>query len=262
MAASCAKPDNLYRNKMTLILPRFLLLFFITFSLASCGIEEYYFLPQVPEGIRSQNIGALINIPSLDPGLYYYASGYTIFYRIYLSSFLTDADISALTHETRREINPALARHYNELMAFTDPTNATLITTLGTFTSRNFFELDLDGVDIRNLLTTNGGSLSIQFNDFGDHPVVLSINGGTKYPLLRSNGGRGFMLVPDRHFIKTPELNNIDQNTNIDVDREGQANDAPLAYVLMYIVAVGRNPETHSNIYSKPTFINIFALPS
>ncbi|WP_461252396.1 hypothetical protein, partial [Treponema sp. R8-4-B8] len=88
--------------------------------LLTCGIDEYYYLPQLSEGrIVSQfNTNAEIDIPpnSLSQ---YYASGYTIFYRIYISNL--DITVTDIINKNPNITNSNIYRDYNYLYSYTDP---------------------------------------------------------------------------------------------------------------------------------------------
>jgi len=240
--------------------------FYLVFLAASvflltCGIEEYYYLPQVPEiNIRTIfNTSATINLPSLDS--YYYAQNYRIFYRIYISGHNESGTID--TPSIRNTISSTLASDFTAIEPNTDPTSTTAGTPANTlFTNRNYFELKLDGVDIDNLLDENGGNVKISFPTIQGGIPVLSINDGPEIRLLRSNK----LITPkpaDKYFQNTSELNdplNANANNNADVvARSGLSQ--RYAYVSMYIVASGTNPIAFTPIYSKPTHISVFRLP-
>ena len=236
----------------------------LTFSFfLSCGIQENYYLPQVPDSYinRTDIHAAVLNIPSINS--YYFSRGYRIFYRIYISNFTTTASI--ISNNDRGNISPTLASDYNILEPVADPVNTTTITNANTFIGRGYFELQLEGTnDISEVLTSAGGTVNIDFLYIpGIHPV-LTIN-GKSYNLLRSTGEgtRTFSPVPeDRYFFSTPELNayeNAVSDKNGDV--AGRAGESVNAYVSMYIVAVGQDPVGFGRVYSKPTLINIFRLP-
>jgi hypothetical protein len=224
----------------------------------SCGIDEHYYLPQIPESqiTRTLNDTAEINIPSnLLSSVDHYATGYVIFYKIYISSSDNSTIIDILNSNSR------IASDYNSLFSYTDPANTTSITSLTTFSSRGFYELELEGANIRNtVLTKNGGNIIIKFPlTSGEKPFIEF--SGSKYILYRSTGGGVFTPVPDRYFFSSPELNdfaNAIQTVNADVS--GQNGVSEFAYASMYIVTVGQNPSTFQRLYGKPTHINIFKL--
>ena len=229
----------------------------------SCGIQENYYLPQVPEDYirKTDNTAASLNIPSISS--YSFSRGYIIFYRIYISNFPTSGSID--TPGGRSDINPALASDFNVFEPIANPANTTSITNRNTFISRNYFELELEGTPMSSVLTQAGGTVNINFVQRpGEHPV-LSIN-GNEYKLLRSTGEgtRTFFPVPeDRYFFSTPDELNKYENAvpEINGDVAGRAGESDNAYVSMYIVAMGLDPVGFGRVYSKPTLINIFRLP-
>lgn len=235
---------------------KIILIFSAVVFLTTCGIDEYYYLPQVSQGdIRAIGItSADINIPPINH--LDYATGYRIFYRIYTSNSdrLTGNSIS--TPSERSGINSALNNDYNNLDRIADPTSNT-VTSASTFRDYRYYELEIETGNINLILTKYGGTLSIQFgNTPGDSPVLFY--GGTSYALYRTNGGGTFTLEPNRFFFRSSDLENVTTMINGDVSRSGSGH----AYVSMYIVAAGINRENFSNIYSKPTHINIFKLPN
>ena len=222
------------------------------FFLFSCGIEEYYFLPQVPDTVVLTVDNAAFTI---DPNLlndYHYAVGYRLFYRIYLSG----ADINPPEQQVYNLINPSLSSNYNTLRNFTDPSTSSIVST-NTFSNLRFFELD------NPQIRTSGGNISIQFPAAGllDNPS-LTVN-EVRTPLLRSN--RLTRPLPENNFylVNTPELNsnaNATQDINADV-APGQ--NLGHAYIAIYIAAIGTHPQNQSRIISsKPTFIGVFKLPN
>ena len=151
------------------VLTAVLIVFFL-----SCGIPEFHFLPQVPEGgIRSEFFtGATVHLPPNHLTDYWYAVGYQIFYRIYLSnefppSIETDAD--------RVRINPHLDadfRHFYPFTTTTTTTNVTTVFTLTNFSARQFFQLELEREDGSVFsIPRSGGWLRFHFPDrAGDIP--------------------------------------------------------------------------------------------
>ncbi|WP_461248905.1 hypothetical protein, partial [Treponema sp. R6D11] len=131
------------------------------------------------------------------------------------------------------------------------------------------FELALDGANIDNLLSINGGNIVITFpTASGDYPVLSNLTiSPDEFRLFRSGSNNtGLSLtspVPDRYFRNTSELSdpkNAVALKNADVvGRTGLSQS--FAYVSMYIVAEGINPTAFTPIYSKPTHICVFKLP-
>jgi hypothetical protein len=224
----------------------------------SCGIDELYYLPQVPENqiSRTLNDSAEVNIPSnLLNSVDHYATGYIIFYKIYISGSNNDNYIDILNNNSR------ISSDYNYLFPYTDPSNATTITSLTTFSSRGFYELELEGTNIRNTaLSKSGGTFNIRFPlTPGEKPFF--VYSGNNYILFRSTGGEVFNPVPDRYFNSSPQLNDYaNAVATINADVSGQSGISEFAYTAMYIVAVGQNPTTFQRLYGKPTFISIFKL--
>ena len=234
----------------------------------SCGIDEYYFLPQLSEGDITllSNTEAEIIIQPID---LYYAISYSIFYRIYISEYPAPGRISQAEH---RNISQSLATDYNAFVSVTDPTTTTL-PSANTFSNRNYFELEFEGHSINNILTKEKKkTLKINFPTttiMEDNPVIiLKLNDDdeseTQIPLCRS--GRLISPLPKDYpyFRNTPELCDYTSSTdtNINADVSGRQNlTEHHAYVSMYIVAIGVN-NYFSPIYSKPTHIGIFKLPN
>ncbi|MCL2179927.1 MAG: hypothetical protein FWB83_02265 [Treponema sp.] len=254
------------RRKLTvskfIALTALLLTYAVTLIFTSCGIEEYYYLPQVYEGyIRGyDNTSADVTVPSISSE-YYYALGYRIFYKIYYTALSNILDPLV---DTTDPTSQTLRSDFNAFRNLTDPANQTTVTTSTTFSGRNFYELRLQDFDINNLLSKSGTTFTIQFTDSPGWPPVINTNGGDSYALQRSNVSgivtRIFDFVPeDKNFINSSELNSSGTNINLDVSSRS---DSQYAYALMYIVTVGQNPANFTPVYSKPTFINIFKLPA
>jgi len=232
------------RLKMPVIFSAFFFLF-------SCGIEEYYYLPQVPESniTRLSNTEAKIIIPSIGtlPGdVFYYATGYTIFYRIYISGSYTTGEIT--TTSQMDQINTSLTNDYNTFYPYTT-TNNTLVISENTFRNRGYYALEFSS---NYTIPKSGGILEFEFPAAG---VPIAKIANINYNLLRTSSAP----QPDRNFFYSTELNQIaNSSNNPDVARNTSEG---YAYVSMYIVAVGTNQDNFTPIYSKPTHINIFRLP-
>jgi len=231
--------------------------------LLTCGIEEYYYLPQVPQiNIRTIfNTSATVNLPPLTE--YYYAQYYIIYYRIYISGFLTSS-FSPDDTSLFNNISSTLASDYNAIYPNTDPTSTTAGTPANTlFKNRNYFELALEGADINNLLTTNGGSVRILFPTVQGGYPVLSINNGPEFRLYRSKDLTSPEPKGDRSFRNASDLNAPEKATaTINADVAGRTGlSQRYAYVSMYVVAAGTNQAAFTPIYGKPTHISVFRLP-
>jgi len=271
MGKPCTEPD--YRDrvvmqqleKMKLPEKRTFLFCVVIASLflSTCGIEEYYYLPQVPEiNIRTQfNTSATINLPPLTS--FYYAQNYKIFYRIYISGYFETGSID--TQSIRNTVSPSLDNDFRGIYPNTDSTSTSAGIPANTlFGNYNYFELELDGADINNMLSKNGGNVSISFpTTQGGFPVMSFNNGVDVFNLKRS--GKLTTPLPDKDssFRNSTELSapeNANSINNADVSaRTGLTQ--RFAYVSMYIVAAGMNPVGFTPVYSKPTHISVFRLP-
>jgi hypothetical protein len=240
---------------------------FLPIFLFSCGLEESYYLPQVPEAniSRTTNTSATIIIPPIDSVQFYYASNYSIFYRIYISGVDEPSQIQT-SNSNLNNINPSLAADFGLIEPYADPTNTSASTSVDSlFKSRNYFELELEGTRIKeNALAKSGGTITILFPTVTGSRPDLSFS-GSNFNLFRSNGEGAFTPEPDRYFFNSPELNadaNAISSKNADVAPGRSDIPQRLTYVSMYIVAAGVNPQNFSLIYSKPTHISIFKLPN
>jgi len=222
------------------------------FLLTTCGIEDFYYLPQLSEGwfTSMSNTDTQISIPSNFLSTYYYATGYTIFYKIYLSDEF-NGDRNSLS-----AINPTLSRNYNELESYIDPTINTAVE-VSTFRSRGFYEIEIEnGQDI--VLSTNGGTFNIIFPTISNSIPYVSFN-NTNYILLRQ-GNESFNPVPeDRYFLNSDEIRNSANATNL-VNADVSTGGSLYSYVAMYICAVGQNTSNFSRVLGKPSFVNVFKL--
>jgi len=248
-------------NRLKTLVIITLCLFFTT-----CGIEDLYYLPQVPEnGINTTfNTSAKMTIPTnlLNSVDYSYATGYSIYYRIYFSN--TDDDNINENIKITNNNYPGLSTDYNYLYPYTNSTDTTSITSSNTFRSRGYYELELENKDITTFLKS-GGTFDIQFPIIyreGEKPSIEYNNNGIKINLLRSDDRGGFNPRPDKYFLNSddlqkPEYANSTFNADVWINNNFDNN---VAYVSMYIVAVGTNPTNFQAIFGKPTHIGIFKL--
>jgi len=232
----------------------------------TCGIEELYYLPQVPESAidRKFNTSAEIRIPVnlLNSVDYSYATGYAIFYRIYFSN-IDDDNINENIKSNNYDY-PGLSADYSYLYPYTNPVDTTSIMSSNTFSSRRYYELELENKDI-SIFLKSGGTFDIQFPIIyrGDKPSIEYNNDGIKINLLRSDDRGAFNPKPDKYFLNSDDLKkteyaNSTYNADVWLNNNSQ-ND--VAYVSMYIVAVGVHPTNFSRLFgSKPTHIGIFKL--
>jgi len=220
----------------------------------SCGIEEFYYLPEAREAwiTRNFNTNAEIRIPANYLNSFNYSSGYVIFYRIYLSN-LSDGLLSNYA-----SINTTLSSDYRYFEPYTDPTTTTTLEA-NTFRSRSYYEIEIENAAIGDTaLSKNGATFTINFPAVGDLPYI-SYN-GNDYPLLRSTGGGAFFPEPNRYFLNTDVIrDNANATSTINADVQ-PVSAAAFAYVSMYIAAAGQNPINFNKIYGKPAHINIFQL--
>ena len=220
----------------------------------SCGVDEYYYLPQVPDGDinRTSNMEAVIDIPPID---LYYAAGYTIFYRIYPSGHNT---LAYITQNYMSTISSSLASDYSYLSGAADPTNTTTVPNSSTFTDRKYFEVEFEGADIRSKLSTAGGTLRISFPATVSGIPIAIIN-GEQFNLFRSS--RLISPEPDLYFRNTSELRDSTKaNDNANADVAAYSGSPQYAYVSMYIAAIGTDQTNFNSILSKPTHISVFRL--
>ena len=259
------KPDYRYRGFMRKNLLKKIIILTAAAGIffAGCGIEEYYFLPQVPQERinRTSNTEALISAPPIDQ--FYYALNYTIFYRIYISGYNTSGEIQ--TASERSSIHSSLSSDYDVIYPHTDPTNTTATTAVNNlFRNRNYFELELEGIDIKDLLSPNGGTIRILFPTANWDIPVLYLNNSTQGIHLQRSGDLISPLPADDLFFRNREdLSNPSNATStINADVAGRSGlTQRFAYVSMYIAAVGLDPVLFTPIYSKPSHISIFKLP-
>ena len=255
--------------------PLFILVL-LPFYFLTCGIDKFYYLPQVSQGnIKMEmNTSADIILPNLSNNSEYnsYNPGYSIFYRIYISENLINAEIQQSDMST---ISSTLSSDFSAFFTLTDPTNYSSLTNATTFRNRFYHELELDGAVISDVLTGNGGAFKINFPPIpGERPEIIDTGKADFSRHLFRNSGNGmkngiiFDPEPDRYFLYSPELV---EKTDYPIVTGGRNNDVVLrnnskedrytgyAYVSMYIVAVGSAPD-FSRIFSKPTHIGVFIL--
>jgi hypothetical protein len=245
--------------------------------LASCGLDEYYYLPQVPiSDIHVELLNkATITLPNLDTSSSGYSYFYTfrIFYRIYISDDGQVPPVSPGDTNEMDKINASLKINYNTFSSYADPTNTTITTSgLGSvFKTQKYYELELGEHDINSVLSAPsslGKTVVIDFYERPSERPSLEINGQT-YTLFRSNGEGVFYPQPNRFFLNSEEICNSANATNPDYNADVADNTSistvpnseRFTYVSMYIVATGIHPGNMTTIFSKPTWIGIFFLP-
>jgi hypothetical protein len=236
--------------------------FVVNFALflSACGIEDIPVIPPFPSSnvTRQFNDRAYVNIPNDYAGTAF--TNFAIYYRIYVS----DIPSSTTTESIFSTINPALNSDYNSFRGYIDSSTAVNIDMDRVFQGRNYKLLALEPND--NILSSPSiFGTNIEFN-FSSSRAPTMTAGSNTYTLWRSNGGGLFSPQPDRLFRNREELyrtENIEPTINADVvDKSGISADVRhYTYVAMFIVAVGINAASYSNIYSTPALIHVFQLP-
>jgi hypothetical protein len=241
-------------------------------ALLSCGLEESFYIDNIPQGQYNLS-NAIISLPSGSAEGYSYFNSFIIFYRIYISDKIvnTGRQLEGYgSNNDRIAINSTLNSDYNSLYSLADPTSTTVNTSNleSTFSNRRYFLLTLEGADINRVLGSDslGETLVIFFDPNNGVQPTLTV-GGAAYNLQRAVQNENLNLYglnphPDRRFLNHPELYNIENITNgrnADV-ATNSASDVEYTYVSMYIAARGTGDIPPRAIYSQPTFIGIFNL--
>jgi hypothetical protein len=249
---------------------RFIPIFCLLVLFCSCGIDDYIYLYPVQESDISVRLveEATVKLPSAQTSEGPYFTHFAIYYRIYISDLLTDS----VTPNMMQTVNTTLSNDYNAIYPSTsnNSSSTSVNTNVGSlFSTRRYYELALDGINIESLLdgASQGQLLSINFppNEANIVSPSLSMGGGTAYNLRRSNGSNTFNPQPNLNFINTSELNrpeNAIPTVNADVVDKPNISGPRHAYVSFYIVKIGRDTNTLSTIYSAPTFIGVLRLPN
>jgi|GEM_PF-1228653 len=267
-----------------IIFPAFAACLFLGFALLSCGLQDIPYISRVMDPVHTGLDGTSdIRLPSSSEYGFGSTDPFTrfvIFYRIYLSNNSHAAD-TVDTSQDRIAINSQLNSDYIAASHWTDPTN-TRVNTAGVHNffvnTRGFFSLELEGVSIANVLGRGslGRNLSLDFPDIPGQAPRLLLDYGTpnaRYYDLRRAGGRphfDFEPVPNIDgalpFFNHDELlygpDTIrDREINVDVALQttGQMEHS---YVMMYIAAMGASGVPPIPVFSQPTFLGIFRLPS
>lgn len=236
------------------------------FVLVSCGIDEYVYLEPIPAGNIRTTLSESTTITLPDSSIRSsFFKNYTIYYKIYLSNTSIPGTVS---EGDLLSINSTLSSDYLYIKPYTNVTsNDSTISPSNVesrFRGRNYNTIAVEGINIETLLnnTADNKILSLNFsptreNDIYNANPILTIDDNS-YILNRSlDSGNSELLEPDRRFKNTPEIH-ISNDANQDVAWNGTTTEC---YVSLYIVKVGMDP-SFSLIYSFPTFIGIFRLPS
>jgi hypothetical protein len=231
------------------------------FVICSCGIEDYPYIDPIPDGniIREFNSRAVIRIPADSPGTTF--TSYAVFYRIYVSDTL----LSSVSTSSYSSINPTLVSDYNAFSGYINSTTQVNVDMNKLFSDRGYKYLSLEKDNINNVLSSSSLGKSLTFDFRSSISPTLTI-GNSTYVLWRSDGGGLFSPRPDRYFRNNGELwnpENISNTINADVvNKSNMDGDMRYTYAAMFIVAVGINPATYSNIYSTLSLIHVFLLPN
>jgi hypothetical protein len=233
--------------------------------LASCGIDDYFYLNAVPLGNiqSSTNSMVSINLPNIDLQQFYYFTNFTIYYRIYISDF-QELSTLQLSQAILTMINPTLSSDYFAILPYTTSnTENTQVSTSISTLFRNYHVLGLEDISIEDVLDTSarGRSITLDFLQIPGSIPYLRI-GNTQYNLFRSNGNGIFNPLPDRYFVNSSQLHsgeNAISTINADVVNNNVSG-SRYTYASMYIVVTGID-NNFSPVYSVPTFIGIFLLP-
>jgi hypothetical protein len=243
-------------------LPCFLLFALCSLFFWSCGIEDYPYIDPIPDGniIRDLNSRAIIRIPGDSPGTTF--TNFAVFYRIYVSDTLLSSTTSTSSYSS---INSTLVSDYNTFSGYINSTTQVNVDMNKLFSDRGYKYLGLENDNISNALSSSSLGKSLTF-DFSSSKRPTMTIGNFTYVLWRSDGGGLFSPRPDRYFVNSGELwnsENISNTINADVvNKANMDGDMRYTYVAMFIVAVGINPTSYSNIYSTPSRIHVFLLPN
>ena len=243
-----------------------IIFFFVAaFLLWGCGIEDFPYISPIPDGnIRREfNDRATVPIPNV-----YEASPFLrfeIFYRIYVSDILINSTTSPGVF---RDISTTLDSDFNNINQYIGSTTQVNVDMGRHFEGRGYYRLHVDGGYFANsVLTQSVWGTRLEF-DFSSGRSPRMTAGGTTYTLWRSTGtNRTFQPQPDRLFLNREELSrpeNITAELNADVvNKQNITAGVPrYTYVAMFIMAVGINAATYTEVYSTPALVHVFQLPN
>ena len=243
------------------------LLGFIFILFISCGLEDYYYLPAIPQSsvYVSDYSRSAVYIDSGVYSSYSYFYTFRIFYRIYISGHQAAGLINTTTEMAT--INSTLSSDFNAILPSTDTTSTTANTAIDSmFRNRRYFNMELQGADIDSVLSAIPSAIILEFPPNGIPSLEA---GGSIYNLYRTSGD--FTPKPDtgsptdRLFLNTADLYDSDNaNTTINADVANNAGIDPFpryTYVSLYIAAVGFNVNTLTPLYSSPTFMGVLRIP-
>jgi len=244
--------------------------------LLSCGLEAFYYIDYIPQGIYNDT-NATLNLPPGSAEGYAYFDSFIIFYRIYISGVNVQTGQQLQPYEAineRTTINATLNSDYRGLFSLTDTASTDVNTSNleNTFFNRRYFLLTLKNAEINTVLGAEalGQRLDIAFPPNPGVEPTLTVN-GTEYALQRAADAPAsqtlvFRPEPNRNLLNHPDLYDPAKahpnSTNINVDvATNTGSDLRFTYISMYIAARGTSLEMPPRtIYSQPTFIGIFRL--
>jgi hypothetical protein len=195
---------------------------------------------------------------------------FIIFYRIYISGLLVTGTVSTNQME---QINSALYSDYYAFLPYTNTDN-TVVPVGNTFLNRKYYPLALENDAITSRLGSGslGNIITLDFARPSPLRPALFL-GDTREdqsltPINLWRYAENGIMVPyanDRFFTNHSNINTnefINQNTFTNLDIAGNNVSGPkYTYVSMYILAYGMD-NNFSPVYSIPTHIGIFLLPS
>ncbi|MDR1617449.1 MAG: hypothetical protein LBS06_00190 [Treponema sp.] len=229
----------------------------------SCGIEDYYYLSPVPVGniMLTSNTRANILLPSVsDP----YFTNFAIYYRIYISERSETAEIQT-SPASLNNINSTLNSDYSFFYNYTT-SNTMVGTSIGSlFRNRNYYPLGINSSSSLDTVLDSGNAPGKTIVlDFQTTPATITL--GSTFQLYRSNNEGAFNPRPDRLFRNSSDLHdsgyaNSENNADVANLNYSTGTSSRYTYVAFYIVLVGIDLTTYSQIYSNPTFIGIMRLP-
>jgi hypothetical protein len=250
------KARNLLRSSLFVLCSLFLW---------SCGIENIPFVDPIPQGniTQAMNNRAVVRVSVDSPGTTF--TNFSVFYRVYVSDTL---QASTTTTSVYSAINSTLASDYNYFRNYIGSTTQVNVNMDSLFRNRGYKYLVLEDPtnnNINAILSESSFGQSLVF-DFSSSKRPTMTLGNNTYVLWRSDGGGLFSPRPDRYFVNSYELSspdNINDQINADVVNKAGLPEGGTryTYAAMFIVAVGFNPSTYSNIYSTPSLIHVFLLP-
>ena len=238
---------------------------FALLLLPGCGIEDYPYLPPIPRADITQTLNNHATVFVQSYASYAEFTHFAVFYRIYISD---SPIIESTTESTYRSINPALAEDFSFFSYYIDSDTMVNVNMDSLFTSRRAYKyLQLEDHRINAVLSSAVWNMFLEF-DFGStqYPTLTITDRSTgdivdgTYTLWRSD--HLFSPQPNRYFgYHADMISPLNAQTNADVADKTGAASRDLTYVAMFIVAVGRDPATYSNVYSTPALIHVFLLP-